>query len=147
MRSMELASCNIITPPYAATAMVTGHITEVHSLLQFDLVKKNGICVWRCTVASAGTRGDTQLWPLHVRLHRSPGPKALLLPTVQRQEHFHSWCLSFINTEVGPLSEPLMGSPPPPRESERVKEEKLPCVQLASFQGSEPGWQVENSTL
>lgn len=49
----------------------------------------------------------------------------------------------FINAEVDTewASEEVTTSP------ERATEEKLPSVQLASLQGSEPGWQVENSTL
>lgn len=88
------------------------------------------------------TRG-TQLWPLYVRLHGSLGPKALLLPALPGQQHLNSWSLSLINAEVSPerASEEVTTSPA------RATEEKLPSVQLASFQGSETGWQVENSTL
>lgn len=43
------------------------------------------------------------------------------------------------------LGDPLKGSPP--HDTEKGKDKKLPSVQLASFQESEPGWQAENSPL
>lgn len=38
-------SLYIITPLYAAISMVTDHISELRSVLQFYMFKNNGICV------------------------------------------------------------------------------------------------------
>lgn len=48
--------------------MVTGHITELCSLLQFDLFKKNDICIHRYTVPlQSGERHTTLV--SHVKGH------------------------------------------------------------------------------
>lgn len=126
--------------------MVTGHITELCSLPWSDLRKMAFVCrgprrLWRAT------RG-LGLWPLHVR--GRPGASA-------PKHSCHSCCrATALRQPASQLCQCRSGSwvtlgkghhHPPPRERGRVQDENLPSVQLASFQGSEAGWQEDNSTL
>lgn len=91
----------VITPLHTAIALVMGRITELHSLFQFDSLKKNGICVWRCTEPLQGHMGHTTLASPR-QATWEPLPQSTPAARAVRTMAFKQLASQLLNAEVGP---------------------------------------------
>lgn len=112
----------------AAVAMVTGHSIKLYSPFQFDLSKKNSICVWSPWTLCGARGAHTLASPCQATWE--PGPKSRLLLGLQGQG-ISTAGISASSAQMWVLGEPLKGSPPP--KSEGVKEKKKAPFCSSSF--------------